>query len=184
MSTQHVFRSTHPDALAAWQDVQAKRAEVRRKRTELLDELGFAERRQLVNGNRLVGIEHREEHGDIPEGWRRDSKTYGAIVPARRSPTGKKIGKRIDALPTPSLRAALLGGMPEMAWDLENNFICHPGVEQFGDAIYVKWDCDPEKVERDIHLDPNIWQRIKLSEYYAAVEARDEADAGKLQVAP
>jgi hypothetical protein len=171
-----VFRSTHPDALAAWHTAHEQAQEIGRQRRTLLDDMGFAGRPALINEGRMLGVEHRDEHGPIPEGWRRDRHTDGAIVPHRRTKTGAAIGKKLDALTMPDVRRKLPGGMPEMAWDLGNGRVYYPGISLHGDALYVRWGGDPEKSERSVRLDPGVWERLKLSEYYAVLEA--EAQTG------
>ena len=179
MSTdQTVYRSSHPATLATWHDTHKLADEIGERRRALLDALGFEGRTALVNDRRLVGVEHREQHGPIPEGWRHDPSVSGAIVPDRRRKVGKDVGKKFDELTLPDLRRSLPGGMPEMA--IGDGKAHWPSIALIADAIYVKWRCDPEKVERGNRIDPEMWQRIKLSEYYAVVEAAQaDGEAGR-----
>lgn len=177
MADLTIYRSTHPDALAAWHAAHQLAKDIGRRRRALLDQLGFEGRQALIAEHRIIGVEHRTEHGPIPDGWRRDRATDGAIVPDRRRGPGKKLGKQLDGLTIPDLRKRLPGGMPEMVWNLADGKVHSPGFAFMGGALYVEWGCDPEKVERSATLAPEIWERVKLSEYYAVVE-REEAGAG------
>lgn len=175
MSDKAVYRSGHPDVIAVWDKAHKRAEEVGRARRALLDELGFEGRPALISDTAMLGVQHLPEHGPIPEGWRRDSSTYEAIVPDRRRKLGKEIGKRLNALSMPDLRKLLPGGMPSMAWDLENSKVHWAALKRFADAVFVVWGCDPEKAERGVKIDADLWHRIKLSEYYAIKEAAEEA---------
>lgn len=177
MADLAVYRSTHQDVLAIWHSAHEQAKDIGRKRRALLDELGFEGRQALIAEHNIIGVEHRQEDGPIPEGWRRDSRTAGAIVPDRRRAVGKKLGKRLDGLTMPDLRKIMPGGMPHMVWNLAVNKLHWPGFEFMGGALYVKWGCDPAQVERAETLDLEVWERVKLSEYYAAVEREAEAVA-------
>ncbi|MGI5155773.1 hypothetical protein [Microbispora sp. CA-102843] len=178
MADLTVYRSTHPGILAAWDKAHEQAEQIGRQRRQLLDELGFEGRPALIDGRRMVGVQHTAEHGPIPEGWRRDQHTDGAIVPDRRRATGKAIARRLDALTMPDFRRMLPGGMPQMAWDLESGKIHWPSFALMEGAVYVRWGCDPEKAEKGDRIDPEIWERVKLSEYYTVVERTEQAQAG------
>lgn len=167
MSDKTVYRSSHPDVLSAWETTERKHQSIGILRRTLLDELGFEGRPGLITDTHLLGVEHRPEHGPIPEGWRQDSRTPEAIVPDRRRSLGKKIAVRFEALRMPDPRS--FPGMPGTCVTGGRFLEC--SVREMDGALYVGWSHPiPEK-----HLDLDRWERVKLSEYYAAKEAADEA---------
>lgn len=180
MTTRTAYRSTHPTVLAAWRATQEQADEIVRQRKALLDELGFTGRPVLVHGQRIIGVGHLDEHGPVPDGWRRDRDTADVIVPDRRRAAGKALAARLDALTMPDPRRDLPScGMPEAASSAPRGRMYWPGMQLLGDAVYVTWGCDPERVEENGQVDPAVWERVRLSEYYAAVEATEAAEAGQ-----
>lgn len=177
MADKTVYRSTHPDVMAAWRTAQEQAIEIGRQRRELLDSLGFVGIRALTTDTHILGVEHLA--GEIPAGWRRDRQTSMAIVPNRRTKAGAEVGRQLDRLTMPDPRLILIGGMPHMVWPDDEVRTYWPGRRLLDGAVWVTWGCDPEKSGRTVTIDPEVWQRMKLSEYYAAVEAAEEvADRG------
>ncbi|WP_436759386.1 hypothetical protein [Streptosporangium sp. V21-05] len=179
-----VYRSTHPDVLGAWHAAEQRAADITTQRKAFLAAHGFEGRSIATKGRWMIGVAHPEDQ-PIPDGWRLDRDLDGAIVPARRTRVGKQLGKRLDQLAMPSARKNLPGGMPEMAWG--DHHVFRPGITLINNALidnnalYVKWGCDPEAIDSTVKIDPAVWQRMKLSEYYAVLEAQEAAqseDAG------
>lgn len=170
-----VYRSTHPEALTHWEKTSSDEAHAawREQVNTVIADLGFPGRRFATSkswrGVKPIGIEHpTDQH--IPEGWRRDRDLPEAIVPDRRTKTGKQIGKRLDALPAPNPRAGMPGGMPGVAFSARGHEFLRCGLGRYGDAVYVSWSS--ELSEKDTsRIDPAVWEQAKLSEYYAAIEA-------------
>lgn len=178
MADLTVYRSTHPDVVAAWRKLQTDATAIGKARAAYLDELGFPGRQALVLGQMMLGVAHSIDDGPLPAGWRWDAKTRGAIVPDRRTVKGKQIDKRLAELTVPGREVVLLGGMPDTVWALEAGHTYDPGVRLLGDAVYVTWSCTSAQVMRRVRdFDSGMWQQIKLSEYYAAVEAHEAAKA-------
>lgn len=172
--TKVVYRSSHPDVLAHWDNTASAEAQTAwRERVETaIADLGFPGRRFATqNDIHVVGVEH--PHGDpVPEGWRRDRKNSDVIVPARRTKAGRDIDDKLTALARPCPRHDLPGGMPKMAFS--GLALMHPGVERHGETVYVSWS--GELTGRDAEcVDTAVWQRIKLSDYYAVLEAAQDA---------
>jgi hypothetical protein len=167
-STKVVYRSEHPDVLAHHDShVKAFAAWKERVRAVLV-ELGFAPDRGVwMRDTRVVGVV--EINGEpLPDGWRHDRKNPGAIVPARTKQPGKGYGQKLDALKQPDPRNGIPGGMPGRAFQRGALAFMHCGLQEFGGAIYVTWPGEPDSSDR---IDSEVWKPIKLSEYYAAVEA-------------
>jgi hypothetical protein len=169
VSDKTVYRSTHPEVLAPWEETEKAAEKIGKLRRAVLDELGFEGRAGLITDRDLLGVEHRAEHGPIPEGWRKDSRTHDAIVPDRRRKLGKGIAQRFEQLRMPDPRR--FQGMPGSCITGGTWLEC--GVREMGGALYVWWSQPiPES-----KVDLDLWERVKLSEYYAAVEAHEAAQA-------
>jgi hypothetical protein len=174
-----VYRSTHPDVLAHWEktgSADAQRA-WRKRVQEAIAELGFPGRRfATTNGFDdidVTAIEHPDSE-DIPVGWKRTKKLAGAIEPDKRRAAGKRAAERLAKLTAPNPRRKLPGGMPSMSFI--GHSLAKPGLARHGDAVYVTWSRELEDSEAS-NIDPAIWQRVKLSEYYAVLEQQEEAKA-------
>ena len=168
-----VYRSSHPDVLDHWRNTGSADAQVawRDRVDTTLTDLGFPDSKPVVQGDtRIVGVTH---DGEPPEGWRPARDPRGTIAPARRTTKGKAIAKRLDALRRPDPRRDLPGGMPEIAFTGRGFMQC--GVAPHSGAIYVTWSHEIDAGDA-AHIDPDVWERIKTSEYYAVLEA-EEAQA-------
>lgn len=173
MNDKTVYRSTHPDALAHEDGYKAAHANWKKRVDEALVELGFpASRNIAMRGDRVTGIEHPDSE-PVPDGWRRDPKLSSSITPFRSRKRGREIAAVLDGLTRPDPRRGLPGGMPHVAMAKGRMLFMHPGLRRVGDAVFVVWSAEPDDGDMR-HLDPAIWERIKLSEYYAAVEAAEE----------
>ncbi|MGI5223582.1 hypothetical protein [Actinoallomurus sp. CA-142502] len=199
------YRSTHPDVLATLAKYHADVKQWQADAAELLKELGFTDRGFLVGrglGQRwIAGVEYRD--GDpVPTGWRlrkRRGRVEG-LTPHRGTQAGRAIAAQIQACPVPDMPQAHLPGMP--ADRPSDEGLRSPGLREMAGAVYVTWTIDaipeipadgPEREEhlgddehwRTIrlvhHVDLAIWERVPLSQYYATVEAQDEAKAGEGQ---
>jgi hypothetical protein len=177
VSDKTVYRSTHPDVLKVWDDAHKRAEEIDKARRALLDELGFEGRPGLIDDVGIYGVQHLDEHGPVPDGWLRDRRTEGAIVPDRRRKLGREVAGKFKGLTMPDLRRLLPGGMPSTVLHLEISKRFWPAIKRFDDAVYVVWGCDPEQLERADRINSEVWERVKLSEYYAAVEVHEAAQA-------
>lgn len=119
----------------------------------------------------------------IPDGWRVMKQKRGAdfLVPKRSVKAGKAAGAQLDALrKAPDVRASLLG-MPNLVWHGMGS--TSPGVDdRLEDGVlYVTWSTDPIKADKGFsntaELDLDIWERVKLSEFYALKEAKEQVSA-------
>ncbi|MEV7006834.1 hypothetical protein [Streptosporangium sp. NPDC051022] len=173
-----VYRSTHPDVLTVWRAAEEQADKVISQRSALLEELGLAGHRSLTQGPRILGIEYPRDV-DPPAGWRRDREIPTAIVPHRRTKTGADIGRRLDQLTLPDPRRNLPGGMPHMVWPDNVGRTYWPGVRLLGDALFVTWGCDPETDDHTVTIDLAVWERVRLSAYYLAIEAAEDAQEAR-----
>jgi hypothetical protein len=172
-----VYRSTHPDVLAHWQNTASAEAQSvwREKVNKTLADLGFPGRRFATSDGfddcHVVGVEHPEGE-DIPAGWRRHKDLPVAITPDKRRAAGKRAVERLAAIPRPNPRKKLPGGMPHVGFGISR--FLKAGIARYGDAVYVTWSGELEKGDAS-NIDPAVWERVKLSEYYAAREQHEAA---------
>ncbi|MEU4576166.1 hypothetical protein [Nonomuraea sp. NPDC023979] len=163
-----VYRATAPAVLDRWQEIGNA---LERWRTEIMavftaeglsdDDITAGD----VDGA-ILGARH--DGGPVPEGWRIRG---GHLVPHRGTRKGKQIAERLNAIVYPDPR--VLPGMPKFARRAGGGPKLLVGVERIGDAVYARW---ARPIEED-RIDKALWQRIKLSEYYCAVEAAQEQEA-------
>lgn len=166
-----VFRSTHPDVFAHKTGILSAITAWDANVTEVLADLGFADRNIAMRGQRVIGVEHPRDAA-VPDGWRRDKELSDAIVPARRTAAGRRLGERLETLRKPDPRDRLPGGMPSEAFCASPPSLMHPGLAEIGDAIYVMWSGRLSAPDMD-RIDFEVWEQIPLSRYWAAREAQD-----------
>lgn len=179
MSVVAVYRATDPAIMASVEAWKAQWAEWKRsvmKFATTHSESSAPVVNTYADGARhLVGLSY-EPDLSIPDGWRvtdRGGMTYS--VPNRRSKAGKALGAEMDSL---ALRAFHPDGMPSAVF-VENHWFS-PGVEELSGTIYLTWalvleECsDDEQGFSKQSYDPSRWERVKLSEYHAMKEAKEE----------
>jgi hypothetical protein len=161
-----VYRTSHPDALAAWHSAAAAREAWADQMKAFLDEHGFGNRSVYIgHSGRVLGINH-EQGDDVPDGWRVDSRT-GHLMPRLAKKAGKAIDARLAELHQPDPRDAM-PGMPKECFVSLALLTC--GLALIEGALYATWS---RPIPED-QVDLTVWERIKLSEYYAAVEAQQD----------
>lgn len=174
MSPEVVYRSSHPDVLAHWNRQPEFHMAWQKKVADALTELGFEmTSRFLVSGRDLAGVAWPSD-AELPDGWRRDRKMSEAIVPDRRLSAGRKAAAVLDEVRQPDPRDDLPGGMPSEAFASMSRLF--PGIAELGGFIVVTWskNLDAGDAER---IDPEVWERVPLSRYWAMREAA-EAEGG------
>lgn len=170
MSPEVVYRSSHPDVLAYWKAAQDADQAWRERVQSALAEIGFADHNFVMRGQNVIGVAHPVSE-PIPHGWRKCSDLAGAIVPARNTREGKRIGLALDGLKRPDPRSGMPGGMPASA--LEGRLVrIHPGIELDGDVVWVSWSGPLGEQDAD-RIDPAVWERVPLSQYWAMREAAE-----------
>lgn len=163
-----VYRTAKAEALAAWHAAADAREVWAKEMEAFLDEHGLGDRSVYVShGGRPLGITH-DDGDDVPEGWRVDSRT-GYLMPRLKVRAGKQIDAKFGALKQPDPRDAM-PGMPRECFVSLALLTC--GMQIIGDALYVTWS---RPISEDL-IDPEIWQRMKLSEYYRVIEATEGSD--------
>ena len=110
----------------------------------------------------------------VPDGWRVDNR--GRLLPRRTGTIGKAWAAKFDALHRAPLdiRDQLPGGMPSHAFS--GLSVHSPGIDFLDDGrVFIYWAHDPTDLGPDPgnmvrapQIDPDVWTRVKLSDYYAA----------------
>ncbi|MGC5012572.1 hypothetical protein ACLQ2R_17550 [Streptosporangium sp. DT93] len=172
MSKLTVYRTTNPSILARLHATLTAIDEWQPKVEALMEDLGVGGRKiwyDAVSGQ-VFGVSH--DDGDIPEHWRYDQRKH-CLVPRRSTKPGKAIGARLDAMRRPDPRA--LKGMPSRTFAAAEPALMTCGINEMGGALYVTWGADIH--EREVDL--NLWERVKLSEYYAVLEAQEASESAQ-----
>ncbi|HEV2928619.1 MAG TPA: hypothetical protein VGW74_08000 [Propionibacteriaceae bacterium] len=169
------YRSTHPDALATWDQSHADRRSWRERVDAWVAAHGPGGGRPWLISASFLGEQFagfRPVDGDVaapPEGWRVErGYLEPVLVPDRRRAAGRRLQEGMKALGICS--HPRLPGMPREVFGTGRSY--RPGMRRQADAIYVTWSgqADPE-------VDGTYWERIPLSTYYAAIEAADSPAA-------
>lgn len=174
-----VYRSSHPDVLAAWGDQQTRywawHAEVLAFGSEFPDH-------QVLQREFDGRISVDALRGPTAPGpaWRYVKK-QDYWVPDRRLKEGKAVDDRMERLRVSGM--GKLPGMPDTAhggWPARGGTqLHHPGMFKHAGTVWVKWDCSHEAVAESgwskttLDLDP--WELERLSAYYLAVEDMEAA---------
>lgn len=175
---QCVYRSTHP-AVQEWEHDRARRKQE-------ADEAVCAFLRELDTHDAanplvevqthtwgpswwLAGVHGKEAPGPL---WREAEP--GLWVPNRRTKAGKELGARVEGISFKWKRAP---GMPRslsVPAGQGTNRMIWPVVELLGGGYWCAWKVSAAQVEASSSFDPALWERGKLSEYWAAKEAEME----------
>lgn len=195
MSGQSAYRSEHPDVLAEWDRIV--NSTWSKDVCAWSETVGF-DGKQYVTGasGRVTGFP-APESGEIPVGWREiDHRGVRFCAPDKRRKAGKDAAARLVEFgerPT----ASDLPGMPDEIWvssgrsDFTHRVHHVAAAFVHNGAVWIRWDVDADRVEATGNgdgflisfarrrYDPAMWEKAKLSEFFAAQEAHDaeKADA-------
>ncbi|MER7213548.1 hypothetical protein ABT340_41345 [Streptosporangium sp. NPDC000239] len=167
MADKTVYRSTHPDVLKIWDVADTATRDWHAQVEMFLAEHDLAGRKVYFSSasSTVLGVEHVDGE-EVPCGWR-VHRSQGYLVPRLTTKEGKLLNARLTELKRPDPRDQV-PGMPKNCLADASFLTC--GMQFMGGALYVTWSKPiPEK-----QVDSTIWERVKLSEYYAAVEAAEE----------
>lgn len=146
-----------------WEEFQ-KRAEA--KALELGKELA---QRTSYDGVWITGYVEPNRLAVPPAGWRRDTNS-GFIMPHLRSKLGKQIGADLNAI---SYHPPGKPGLPKIVWG--DGFMGPFNLKKIGEDWYAYvtvplGDRDPNNTGLN-EVDPALWEPVKMSTYYNALEA-------------
>lgn len=162
-----VYRSANPEVLRRWHTTKDAVEAWGDKLKAAIEDLGLGDRQVYYDQitGRIMGVLH--DDGEIPAGWRIDRRT-GYLVPKLTTKAGKEIGARLTALRRPDPRDLL--GMPKHVFVDLSLLTC--GLRLMDGALYVHWS---KPIPED-EVDLTLWERVRLSEYYAVVEREEAAE--------
>lgn len=170
---QAVYRSTAPQIVEYWAELQRRNEAFTAHVDAVLDDYPqhkAAIQRQYGGGRNLFGLFGDEDPGKPWKYSRRD----GCWVPNGRSTAGKALKERLASV---CFRRTAVPGMPGGYFSERAGVMYDPGQFHDGKALWVFWGVAPELVEAEKGFDPALWERGKLSEYWAAKEAVTEKAA-------
>lgn len=168
--TKVVYRSSHPDVLAAVEKYSTEYEGWRDRARALIADLDFEGRHWIVSDGFQRAILGVESVGDEtpPLGWRHAVRgNCSVLVPDKRRKAGREAYDRINECgPAPDPRHSL-PGMPSDYFGPGSLY--QPGLQEMAGAVWVVWGYDIP-VDK---IDLAIWARARLSAFYAAIEERD-----------
>lgn len=174
--TPTIYRSTHPDVLTAWSEVQVEWDAFHDHLRALKDQhpdnqVKYSTDRRV----QFVGLGGETDPGD---GWRADGR-LGLWVPDKRTTAGKQLAAGFDEIALTDPRARV-PGMPSIVFHVPHWY--SPGYTYGETVLWVKWGCSYHEVEGDggfsaTKFDGALWERGLASEYYAALEAKEAQTA-------
>jgi len=178
-ATQAVFTSTAPEISAWFADTELREREANEALGAFLRGLDNHDPSNPQVHIRthtwgptwwLGGVHGKEAPGPL---WRESEP--GLWVPNRRTKAGKELGAQVEAI---GFKWKCVPGMPAdlsvLAGD-GRDFLLWPKVEALGGGgvFWCVWKVPEAQVIGSPRFDPALWQRAKLSEYYAAREAAE-----------
>jgi hypothetical protein len=183
MSDPVVYRSRDPEVVQAWINATGSIDTYVQQTQRVLDAYGLAGYQAYRHSSgwspgRFSGL--AIPGGEKPPaGWRMNGRF---AVPDKRVKAGKQVAAALDAVKHPGDPLLKLTGMLPDAESGRGGF-SSPGVRLMEDraAVYVTWSFNPEGRNsflgaRDAAIDFTLWERVKLSEYYAEAERTNEAE--------
>ena len=128
--------------------------------------------------DRLMGLSVVDP---LPDGWRvvKSRRGHDFMIPKQNTKVGKTANVMFEAVRKAPQVLSMLPGMPSVVFAKGSSYT--PGTLTMDGVLYVSWGCDPNdsdlgfsKVDK---VDTDLWERVKLSEYYAAKEANESVPA-------
>jgi hypothetical protein len=174
-----VYRSRAPEVLEAHKAAREATRTYAKQTQAVLDAAGVGGYKVWLSTGHwdygaFRGIDIPEGQ-EVPRGWR---KAKDFAVPDKRTKAGRETGAALRAVKHPGDPMAQVPGMPLDI--LTPGGFQSPGVRvlEDGAALYVTWRRDPNEAQGSFSgkyepVDTTLWGRVKLSEYYAAVEAAE-----------
>jgi hypothetical protein len=160
-----VYRTRRPEVVALWHTAMEARKEWAEKLKAFQAEHGLTGREVYFYepAGHIAGF--ADDGSEPPTGWRVESRR-NLLVPRLSSRPGKAIGKQLGALKHPDPRNDL-PGMPAECFAGLKLLTCGLALREDGGALYVTWGAPID--EKRVDLD--VWEQVRLSEYYAVLEA-------------
>lgn len=179
MTIKAVYRSRDPRVLEIWRRWVEEETAYLAALDEVIEEIRPTPTAEPMVGGvfgrpHLVGFSY-SWRDEPPVGWRYDRK-QGMVVPRRGTKAGKEIAAKLDELVPPDPREALPGMPTWFIAPVDNGYAAiRAGLREYDGTVIATWEAPFEVVESH-KVDLSVWDRWKLSEYYALLESIDEAD--------
>jgi hypothetical protein len=159
-----VYRTRRPEIVAIWDAAMEARKEWAEKVKAFQAEHGLRGREVYCYepAGHIAGFS--EDGSEPPAGWRVDQRRH-ILVPRLSTRPGKAIGEQLGTLKQPDPRNNL-PGMPAECFAGLRLLTCGLALRENGSALYVTWSAPID--EKRVDLD--VWEQVKLSEYYAVLE--------------
>jgi hypothetical protein len=189
MADQYAYSTDDPETVAAYRQALADRnATGKRIRDDVLA-LGAGPRVMARGGSfpgdrqKVVGIEQQGDH--VPDGWR---VVRGNLEPRRGKPGDAARKWLEDHQPVDVRHVMEAHGLPRACWipSRKGDFsyrIVKPELFEHEGTLWACYESEPGKSGSGFDDDACTWTPRKLSEFHAAREAVEAADAEKAEVA-
>jgi hypothetical protein len=166
------FKTTDPAVVADWEATAQQIRDIGNRAVDEPKAIGKNKGLMIQRGigdESFVGLAP-EDPDDVPEGWR---LVRGQLEPRRGRP-GEQARAWLDSVQLPSMRKAMEAhGMPQLTFGGGRMRV--PAMFMYDGAVWVLHGIEP-----DGEVGP-AWERIRISEFYAAQEdaesAPDKAEA-------
>lgn len=194
MSTELIYKTTSPFALAWWANAEVEREKARLIRREYAERMtaefgptpprysysngeSHEFRELMVAGPRAVGLASGyDEVPPLESGWRLDSKER-IWMPKLATAQGKMRRDELLTLASFDIRGHMSEiGAPSIAF--AGSYLYHGGLEEDGGALFQTWgsgQCMKECEAAQAKVPEVIWAEVKRSEWYALQEAKEAA---------
>lgn len=181
-----VFKTDQPEQIEKFIAWQGERKAWSKAEHELAEEVTGQSSFMTVGTGRLSALPWPIDT-ELPIGWKR-AKGQSYIVPDMRLKVGKDWSKRIAELPKVTERVHCDGqpGMVRHAGAPNGGAYMHePTYHRFTDDgdLFMIWSCECKR-DDDYYsiiknVDAAIWEPVRLSEFYAEVEAEKDRAAAE-----
>ena len=176
------YSTSDPTIIAAYRQAVADRTAAGKRIAADLTELGAGPRVYVRNSGftgttaRVTAVEQSGDH--IPDGWR----VVGGNLEPRRGKPGEQARKWLDDHQPVDVRAALEGhGLPRACWipdDRSGGYrIVQPVLFEHDGTLWACYRAEPGRSGSGFDDRPCTWERRKLSEFHAARESAEAAEA-------
>lgn len=161
-----VYRSGDDAVLDWWQDAEGTMREFYAAAREFAARYDRNPHMLHGWGSSLVGLDPTDaDYDSPPDGWRlhRGTERQGDwLTPIRRSNAGKALYAEIEAIRT---KGDPRHKLPGWKWEM---FRAEPGLFLHDGYVWMHTGTTDG-------VDVDVWEPVRLSEFYAAREAKDEA---------
>lgn len=182
MTNEHAYSTDNPEAVAAYRQARAEQKEAGKRIAADVAALGAGPRVFVRTSgfssipSELTAIEQKGDH--IPEGWR---VVRGNLEPRRGKP-GEGARKWLaDHQPVDVRHVMEAHGLPRTSWIPRGNGlgyrIVSPALFEHDGTLWASYEGEPGTTDCGFDTDKCTWTPRKLSEFHAAREAAEDAEA-------